>query len=650
MLNLQANPRVNLTVAQDVISEVTTLLTNMSSISENSWQSTLSLAQAVSTEHRRLGLFTSEGLILPETRKVGQRTETCRVDGSIQQMQVDCEIQYIPILKTLEYILRNPLFCHEIIIKKSSDDLMRSFSDGKRHASMPIWSSKGLPIQIKLYQDDIEVANPLGANHGIYKLTQYYFSILNMPTHYHALLAHHHLVCVAMASDIKLHSHNCVTSHIVDELAELECGVLMNGVNVFGTLVALSGDNLGLNSIIGLVESFSATHYCRFCLLPKSMCQQTTSCVVANDARRTHETHAQHVEDIDVRGTGVTRGCTLDELKFFKAVDSFTPDIMHDILEGVAKLELSLVLDCLIDKKVVSLHLLNQYIDTFDYGYIDSQNHPRLLTIYSGKVAIKQSASGMWCLFRSLPVMIGESVPDSSHEWELLRLLSEITALAFRPVHSLASTKYLDFLVEEHHTLFLQIFPDKTLTPKQHNLLHYGEAIRLNGPLTQYSAMRSEAKHQLAKITSGLSCNFRNIPLTVARKYQLVSFSDWRQNRIFPNNSMERSKHDEVTSVNLNGSRFTLGSVFISEKTAYQLTSVVANEDGDPVFVGSALDAEWNPSIMAYTISEANPPIHKHITPPLSEYPFPLCIWRSTSGLRCIVPRYKITLSNTEGK
>ena len=239
----------------------------------------------------------------------------------------------------------------------------------------------------------------------------------------------------------------------------------------------------------------------------------------------------------------------------------------------------------------------------YGYGYADSNNQSRLFSIRDNKVAIKQLASSMWCLFRSLPVMIGESTPESSQELDLLGLLAEITVQAFRPTHTLASTKYLDYLVEEHHTLFLKLFPNNPLTPKQHNLCHYGEAIRLNGPLTQFSAMRSEAKHQLAKITSGLTCNFRNISLTVARKYQLVAFAEWRQNKIFPENKMEHTKLDKVTSVTFNGRRFAVGCAVILEKNVYQLSRISTEDDGEPVLTGAKLHANWGPR-HSHTLSQ----------------------------------------------
>ena len=35
-------------------------------------------------------------------------------------------------------------------------------------------------------------------------------------------------------------------------------------------LAGILGDNLGVNTLLGLKESFSATNYCRFCTIPKS--------------------------------------------------------------------------------------------------------------------------------------------------------------------------------------------------------------------------------------------------------------------------------------------------------------------------------------------------------------------------------------------
>lgn len=638
-----------MTVAQDVIADVSTLLFEMKNYEQEKLQQTYSTVESLNSEHKRLSRFRDDGYLQPLARKIGQRPESVTVGGNVQQRMVDCEVQYVPILDTLAYILKNQSF-RKVVLTGSDSNMLASFTDGTRYSAMPLWSTKGLPLQLKLYQDDIEVANPLGVNRGIYKLTMYYFSIMNIPPEYNSLLCHHHLVCVAMASDIKRFGHNPISSFIADELRQLEIGAIINSELVCGTLVALAGDNLGLNSIIGMVESFSANHYCRFCLMKRPDCQVNFSCTTANSCNRTWAQHTNHTVNPEPRETGVVRSCSLDKLDHFKAILSFTPDIMHDLLEGVIKLEVGMILDSLLSKRFFSLDELNHYIDSFNYGYTDSCNQPRLLIQCSGSVTVKQSASRMWCLFRALPVMIGELIPADCEEWELYRMLSEINSLSFRPYHTIDSTHYLDYLVEEHHLLFMKLYPAKPLTPKQHNLCHYGEAIRRNGPLTQFSAMRSEANHQLAKITAGLSCNFTNVPLTVARKYQLKAFGDWCQNKIFPENSIQHASAGGVRSITVNGSRILVGCCLAVSNGLLKVTNLSTDNQGNPTVEGFFLDPLWSPSLMAYTVSNSNPcsqsvKLRAELTPGLlRKYPHPLTIWKTKGGVECVVPRYQITL------
>lgn len=57
------------------------------------------------------------------------------------------------------------------------------------------------------------------------------------------------------------------------------------------------------------------------------------------------------------------------------------PDIMHDVLEGVAVVELKCMLEVLIKgKKILTLPELNRRIQLFPYGYADSKSKPLPLT------------------------------------------------------------------------------------------------------------------------------------------------------------------------------------------------------------------------------------------------------------------------------
>ncbi|KAL0157413.1 hypothetical protein M9458_048659, partial [Cirrhinus mrigala] len=49
--------------------------------------------------------------------------------------------------------------------------------------------------------------------------------------------------------------------------------------------------------------------------------------------------------------TGLKRQSILNDLKYFHVTENVTPDIMHDILEGVGAYEIKLVLSSLISHK-----------------------------------------------------------------------------------------------------------------------------------------------------------------------------------------------------------------------------------------------------------------------------------------------------------
>lgn len=88
---------------------------------------------------------------------------------------------------------------------------------------------------------------------------------------------------------------------------------------------------------------------------------------------RNPKLHLDHVKlaltDHDsYKKTGVKSDFILDKLAHFTWIEAMVPDVMHDILEGVAKRELSFILTALIKDKVFSLHHLNEKINKFNYG------------------------------------------------------------------------------------------------------------------------------------------------------------------------------------------------------------------------------------------------------------------------------------------
>lgn len=133
-------------------------------------------------------------------------------------------------------------------------------------------------IQILIFYDDFETPNPLESKRGIYKVGAIYFTLRNFSPKYNSSLSSIHLVALFHAQDIKTYGFSKILDPIVQDIKILE----RDGIKlplydqpVYGTIVQVTGDNLGLHCLFGFVESFSARYCCRFVLLRKRTFRQS---------------------------------------------------------------------------------------------------------------------------------------------------------------------------------------------------------------------------------------------------------------------------------------------------------------------------------------------------------------------------------------
>lgn len=80
-------------------------------------------------------------------------------------MRHTCKLYYVQGLLNNPAVYKEITTCHE-----STDCFMRDFCDGEFFKQHPIFSNHQNALQIILYYDDIEVANPLGSRAGNHKL------------------------------------------------------------------------------------------------------------------------------------------------------------------------------------------------------------------------------------------------------------------------------------------------------------------------------------------------------------------------------------------------------------------------------------------------------------------------------------------------
>lgn len=145
-------------------------------------------------------------------------------------------------------------------------------------------------------------------------------------------------------------------------------------------MVQVTGDTLGLHGLFGLVESFRARYYCRFCLAEKDDFQTKFTEDSPKIVLRTTDTHTVHCQEMAYNISvpyvfGVKSSCVFNFLTYFHTTENFSVDVIHDILEGVAQYELKPLCEYFKEQHV-TLEELNLRIQSFDYGFMERSNRP----------------------------------------------------------------------------------------------------------------------------------------------------------------------------------------------------------------------------------------------------------------------------------
>jgi len=78
----------------------------------------------------------------------------------------------------------------------------------------------------------------------------------------------------------------------------------------------------------------------------------------------------------------------------------------------------------------------------------------------------------MWLLGRVLPLVIGDLVPEDDEMWHNFLLMMEIVDRLFSSRVSEDTAVYLGVLIDEHHTAFTSLYPNESVIPKMHFMVH----------------------------------------------------------------------------------------------------------------------------------------------------------------------------------
>ncbi|XP_033212124.1 uncharacterized protein LOC117169728 [Belonocnema kinseyi] len=400
-----------------------------------------------------------------------------------------------------------------------------------------------------LYFDDVEPDNQTGSHSRVHSLGAVYYEVACLPQHLLSSLENIFVAAFFLSDDRHLNNGKAFAD-ILNDLKDLET----NGITIqteagdqriHFALCLLLADNLGFHSITGLVESFSANFFCRFCkqhrLITQSQKREDPQIL------RNIQNYEMDVLNNDCSLTGVKSNCIWNVLSSFHITINQYLDFMHDFLEGVCHYDLCAILDQIISfDGFLSIDTLNERVQYFDYGP-DSGNKPSMITMNDiKKDKMKMNASEMFFFCRNLGLMVGHLVPEGDDSWKLYVALNEILSIISAPVVHQNSTDYLVTLIAEHHELYLKVC-GTTLKPKHHFMLHYPRIRNLIGPLINVWCMRLDRKHRpIIKLSSKNTTCRKNLPLTIAKKYALTLCARLFSQTGFPKDFQSVSKECRI--------------------------------------------------------------------------------------------------------
>ena len=445
---------------------------------------------------------------------------------------------YIPMREMLEALMNLPeIWQFFTNPHQSQDEIQRDVNDGLYIKNHPLNQETQKYLKISLSFDDVEIQNPLRSSHK-YKLSMFYFQILNIPVEYRSRLTSIFLYGVCKAKYIQKFGMKQILRNFTETMNDMRTnGIQMtinNAVhNIKGTLVFAICDTPAAASLAGFKEGCAfARKPCRRCLATqKTMREKFRPSDFRNRTMASYLYQCQVLERQDLskgqkaywsKCYGVNGRSPLCEISGFDVTSQMLMDNMHLIAEGCGGYLLGLFLHyCIIENRYFTLEWLNTKIQNYAYPYWDKGHKPELITRHQlvSDVYVKQKAVAMISLLFSLPHILGPIFPLHNDHYRHFIYLVQITQLAFSPYTTAETCPEIEDLIQNVGSKWTQLYPLSRVRPKLHFLVHLVAQIKDFGSLHGISCLRFEAKHGWFK--DARIRQYRNLSFSLASKHQL---------------------------------------------------------------------------------------------------------------------------------
>ncbi|KAJ1521818.1 hypothetical protein ONE63_003453 [Megalurothrips usitatus] len=481
---------------------------------------------AVSTEHRRFKRFLQSGFFIPpEPYELGE------IDVPVQSVngqllgKKKVYGQSVPLSKLLPKLFDLPdtwsIVQSYLSSLNENPDLIQNYMQCS-HWQMKTAKYKrdDFVLPIFPYYDDVQYNDALGPHAdkfgGVYLLMPF------LPEECRSKVENMLLALLFKTTDRACFGDRSVFRPLVQQLLSLEeegiCLNTPNGVKkVFFVTGLLLGDNLGLNSLLGFVECFTANFFCRFCKTERKVTHTQST-----EDPSTLRDQAGYEEDIRVKNssrTGIVTDCALSSVPSFHVTTNYCVDTFHDISEGIAHyVMINILKHCM--PKYFTCDELNHRIVFFDYGPCGSNRIPLITYDLNSRSKLKMNGCETILFVKFFALLVGDRVLHDDPYWKLYLKLRELMDICFSKVVHEISCITLETVVDELNKMYVAVTKDN-LKPKFHFLVHYPRIVKECGPLEGMSTKRLESNHRSLAIPAKATTSRTNPVKTMAIKNQL---------------------------------------------------------------------------------------------------------------------------------
>lgn len=179
---------------------------------------------------------------------------------------------YVPIIEVLTNYCSHEDIFDEIQANNHLDkdpDYLSDYSDGTHFKQHPFFKVNPHALRLHFYEDEFEIANPLGSKKNKHKLCAFYYTVGNLK--HCSKLKHIHLALLVRQTFVKCFGLVTILKPMLDDLKKLQIEgfkVTIGGIEqtIHAALATFSADNLSAHMLAGFSMSFNSARVCCYCM------------------------------------------------------------------------------------------------------------------------------------------------------------------------------------------------------------------------------------------------------------------------------------------------------------------------------------------------------------------------------------------------